>query len=57
METLIRIMANNRTYQEQTDLVDQIHDLGEFVGVAVACLVVLAAMTLAWPAMSNVVWQ
>jgi hypothetical protein len=47
METLIRIMANNRTYQEQTDLVDQIHDLGEFVGVAVACLVVLAAMTLA----------
>ncbi len=46
METLIRIMANNRTYQEQTDLVDLIHDLGEFMGVAVACLVVLAAMML-----------
>ena len=40
-------MANNRTYQEQTDLVEQIHDLGEFMGVALACMVVLAAMALA----------
>ena len=47
METLIRIMANNRTYQEQTDLIEQMHDLAEFMGVALACMVVLAAMTLA----------
>ena len=40
-------MANNRTYQEQTDLIEQMHDVAEFMGVALACMVVLAAMTLA----------
>ncbi|MBP5514025.1 MAG: hypothetical protein J6Y04_04550 [Bacteroidaceae bacterium] len=42
METLIRIIANKRSYQEQTELMEQIYDLGEFAGVALACMVVLS---------------
>lgn len=47
METLIRIVANGRTYDEQTDLVEQMYEMTEFAGVALTCLVVLAVMALA----------
>ena len=39
-------MTNNRTYDEQTDLVERMNESTEFVGVAMACMVVLAAMAI-----------
>lgn len=47
MEKLIRLMANNRTVEEQTTLVERMNELMEFAGVTLACTVVLAAMAIA----------
>ncbi len=47
METIIRIMANNRTYDEQTNLVERLHDAMEFVGLLMASATVLGIMALA----------
>ncbi|MBR4757413.1 MAG: hypothetical protein IK084_01255 [Bacteroidaceae bacterium] len=47
MEKLIRLMTNNRTYDEQTNIVEQMTELMEFAGVALACMVVIAAMAIA----------
>lgn len=46
MEKLIRLMTNNRTAEEQTNLVEEMTELTEFVGVALACMTILAAMTI-----------
>ena len=46
METIIRIMANNRTYDEQTNLVEQLRDSLEFVGLLMASATVLGIMAL-----------
>jgi len=46
MEKLIRLMTNNRTYNEQTDLAEQMAEVMEFTAVAVASLMVLAATTI-----------
>lgn len=45
MEKLIRIMTNGRTVDEQTTIVEKMMEMTEFVGVALACMVVLAAMS------------
>ena len=40
-------MTNNRTYDEQTNIVEQMTEIMEFAGVVLACMVVLAAMAIA----------
>lgn len=46
MEKLIRLMANNRTYNEQTNMVEEMAEVMEFAGVALASIIVLAATTI-----------
>ncbi|MBQ9559748.1 MAG: hypothetical protein IJ762_09075 [Bacteroidaceae bacterium] len=46
MEKIIRLMTNNRTYDEQTNLVERMNEITEFAGVVMACMVVLAAMAI-----------
>ena len=46
MEKLIRLMTNNRTYNEQTNMVEHMSELMEFAGVAIASMMVLAATTI-----------
>jgi len=46
MEKLIRLMTNNRTYDEQTNLAEQMAEVMEFAGVAIASIIVLAATTI-----------
>ncbi len=45
MEKLIRLMTNNKTVDEQTNIVEEMQEIVQFLGVAMASLVVLAAMT------------
>ncbi|MBQ8969631.1 MAG: hypothetical protein IJ064_07885 [Bacteroidaceae bacterium] len=45
MEKLIRIMTNNRTANEQTNLVENMNELMELAGVTAVCMMVLVAMT------------
>jgi len=45
MEKLIRLMTNNKTVDEQTNIVEEMQEIVQFLGVAIASLVVLAAMT------------
>lgn len=47
MEKLIRLMANGKTASEQTRLVEEMREITEFVGVALACLIVMAAVAIA----------
>ncbi len=44
MEKLIRLMTNNKTVDEQTNIVEEMQEIVQFLGVAIASLVVLAAM-------------
>ena len=46
MEKIIRLITNGRTIHEQTKLVEQMNELAEYIGVALACTTVLAAMTI-----------
>ena len=46
MEKLIRLMTNNRSVEEQSNLVERMNELMEFAGVTLACMVVLAAMAI-----------
>lgn len=46
MEKLIRLMSNGRTISEQTNMVETMNEMAEFAGVTVACIIVLAAMTI-----------
>ena len=39
-------MTNNRTYDEQTNLAEQMTEVMEFAGVAIASIIVLAATTI-----------
>ena len=47
MEKLIRLMTNNRSVEERSDLAERVGELVEFAGVSLACMVVLAAMAIA----------
>lgn len=47
MEKLIRLMANGKTASEQTHLVEEMTEITEFVGVALACLIVMVAVAIA----------
>ena len=44
MEKIIRLMTNGRTSGEQTNLVEQMSELAEYVGVTLACMTILSAM-------------
>ncbi len=46
MEKLIRLMTNNRTYNEQSNLAEEMVEVMEFTAVAIASLMVLAATTI-----------
>lgn len=46
MEKLIRLMANGRTYNEQTNLVERVNEMTEFAGVVLACMTILAFMAI-----------
>ncbi len=46
MEKLIRLMANGRTMDEQSNLVEELNEVLEFLGVTAACTVVLCAMAI-----------
>lgn len=46
MEKLIRLMANGRTINEQSNLLEEMNEVLEFIGVTAACMVVLSAMAI-----------
>jgi hypothetical protein len=46
MEKLIRLMTNNRSLKEETNFVEEMTELTEFVGVALASLMVLTVMAM-----------
>ncbi len=46
MEKLIRLVANNKTVEEQTELMERMTEVTEFIGVALACTVVVMAMAI-----------
>ena len=46
MEKLIRLMANGRTMDEQRNLLEELNEVLEFLGVTATCAVVLYAMTI-----------
>ena len=46
MEKLIKLMANGRTMDEQTNLWEEVDEVMQFLGVTAACMVVLSAMAI-----------
>ena len=46
MEKLIRIMTNGRLVDEQPTFMEEMMEMTEFAGVALACMVVLVAMSI-----------
>ena len=46
MEKLIRLMANGRMVNGQSNLLEEINEVFELIGVTTACMVVLSAMAL-----------
>jgi len=46
MEKLIRLMTNGRTYHEQTNLMENMSEFAEYVGVMLACMTILSFMAI-----------